>query len=185
VSKKSSNPGWFPKGHSGNRNGRPKRPRGQKASAFEVLMDKTLTVTDRGGGTREITMEEVLERRIFQDALEGKGMAVRTVIKWIIKREAWRAKHAPKAQPTPFPISFDPDNADAALVLLGIAAPDPARADVRAERAQLLLEPWAVQAALDRRRGRRRLTERELKRVRRSTRDPDTVRWPQGLKDDV
>jgi hypothetical protein len=70
-------------------------------------------------------------------------------------------------------------------VLLGIAAPDPARADVSDERAQLLLEPWAVQAALNRRRGRRRLTEQELKSVRRSTRDPDSVRWPQGLKDNV
>jgi Family of unknown function (DUF5681) len=184
VSKKSSNPGWFPKGHSGNRNGRPKGPRVPKASAFEVLIDKTVTITD-GGGTREIPVEEALQKRTFQDALEGKGMAVRTVIKWIIKREAWRAKHAPKAQPTPFPISFDPENADAALVLLGIAAPDPARADVSDERAHLLFEPWAVQAALDRRRGRRRLTERELKSVRRSTRDPDTVSWPQGLKDDV
>jgi hypothetical protein len=179
VSKKSSNPGWFPKGQSGNRNGRPKRPRAPNASAFEVLMDKNVTITD-GGGTREIPVEEVLERRIFQDALEGKGMAVRTVIKWIIKREAWRAKHAPKAQPTPFPISFDPDNADAALVLLGIAALDPARADVRAERAQLLLESWAVQAALNRRRGTRRLTKREV-----NIGDPDSVCWPQGLKDDV
>jgi hypothetical protein len=185
VSKKSSNPGWFPKGHSGNRNGRPKGPRAPKAFAFEVLMDKTVTITDGGGGTREITMEEALQRRTFQDALAGKRMAVREVMKWIKKRDAWRAKHAPKVQPTPFLISPDPDNADAALVLLGIATPDPARADFRAEGAQLLLEPRAVQAALDRRRGTRRLTEPELNRVRRSTRDPDSVRWPQGLKDDV
>jgi hypothetical protein len=184
VSKKSSNPGWFPKGRSGNLNGRPKNSRVPKASAFEVLVDKTVTITD-GGGTREIPVKEALQKRTLQDALAGKRMAVRTVIKWIMKREAWLEKHAPKAQPTPFPISIDPDNADAALVLLGIAAPDPARADVRAERAQLVLESWAVQAALNRRRGRRRLTEQELKRVRHSTRDPDTVRWPQGLKDDV
>jgi hypothetical protein len=184
MSKKSSNPGWFPKGHSGNRNGRPKRPRAPNASAIEVLVDKNVTISD-DGGTREIPLEEALQQRTFRDALAGKQMAVRTVIKWIIKREAWRAKHAPKAQPTPFAISFDPDNADAALELLGIAAPDPARADVRDERAHLLFEAWAVQAALDRRRGRRRLTEREVNIVRRSTRDPDSVRWPKGLKDDV
>jgi hypothetical protein len=179
VSKKSSNPGWFSKGRSGNPNGRPKDSRVPKDSAFEVVMDKTVTVTDRGGGTREITVEAALQQRTFQDALEGKRMAMRTVIKWIKKREAWLAKYEPKA-PTPLPISYDPDNADAALELLGIAAPDPARADVRAERAQLLLEPWAVEAALGRRRGTRRLTEHELNRVRRITRDPDTVRWPQG-----
>ena len=91
----------------------------------------------------------------------------------------WRSMSR-KRSSHPLPISYDPDNADAALVLLGIAAPDPARADVGDERAQLLFEPWAVQAALDRRRGGRRLTEREVNMVRRSTRDPDTVRWPQG-----
>jgi Family of unknown function (DUF5681) len=179
VSKKSSNPGWFPKGRSGNPNGRPKDSRVPKPSAFEVLMDKTLAVTDRGGGTRQITVEEALQQRTFQDALEGKRMAMRTVIEWIKKRQAWLAKHEPKA-PTPLRISYDPDNADAALVLLGVASPDPARADVRAERAQLLLEPWAVQAALGRRRGTRRLTEHELNTVRRIRRDADTGRWPQG-----
>ena len=36
-------------------------------------------------------------------------------------------------------------------MLLGVAAPDPARADADfcANRTHLLLEPWAVQAALD------------------------------------
>ena len=57
-------------------------------------------------------------------------------------------------------ISPDPDNADAALLLLGIAARNPARADIGADRAQLLLEPWAAQAALRRRRGGNRLTDR-------------------------
>jgi Family of unknown function (DUF5681) len=185
MSKKSSNPGWFPKGRSGNPNGRPKGHRAPNASAIEVLVDKNVTISD-GCGTRDIPVEEALQKRTFQDALAGKQMAVRTVIKWIIKRDAWRAKHAPKAARTSqLIISPDPDNADAALVLLGIAAPDPARADFRDERAQLRFEPWAVQAALDRRRGARRLTERALNRVRRSTRDPDTVRWPKGLKDDV
>jgi hypothetical protein len=35
-----------------------------------------------------------------------------------------------------------------ALVLLGIAAPNPARAEFGKNRAQLLLEPWSVQEAL-------------------------------------
>src|SRR5205807_898592 len=157
----------------------PKGSRVPTASAFEVLVDKTFTVTDRGGGTRVITMEEALQQRTFQDALAGKRMPMREVMTWIIKREAWLAKHEPKApRPTPLLISPDPDNADAALVLLGIAAPDPARADFRAERAELLLEPWAVQAALGRRRGTQRLTEQELNMVRRSTRDADTLRLP-------
>jgi hypothetical protein len=104
-------------------------------------------------------------------------MAQREVLKWIIKREAWLTKLAPKA---PWPrikcyISPDPDNADAALQLLGIAAPNPARADIGADRSQLLLEPWAVQAALRRRRGGDRLTEGERDEIRRCTRDPDSL----------
>ena len=175
------NPGWFPKGRSGNVNGRPRASRDLKASAFEVLVGKTLTVAAQGG-TREITMEEAIQQRTFHDALAGKGMAMREVVKWIMKREAWLAKHAPQAPRTKITqhISPDPDNADAALLLLGIAAHNPARADIGADRAQLLLEPWAVQAALSRRRGGNRLTDEDRSAIRRCTRDPDCLRWPRG-----
>jgi hypothetical protein len=181
VSKKSRdrpNPGWFSKGRSGNPKGRPKGSRVPTSSAFQVLTEKTLTVPCRGG-TREITVEEALQQRTYQDALAGKRMAMREVMKWISEREAWLEQQGSK-----FPNSFvehlspDPDNADAALVLLGIAAPNPARAEYK--RAQLLLEPWAVQAALLRRRGGQRLTQKERDDVRRCTRDPDTLRWPRG-----
>ena len=152
-----------------------------KASAFEVLVGKTLTVTGPGG-SREITAEEALQQRTLEDALAGKPMAMREVAKWIIKREAWLAKHDSAASRPAITrrFSLDPDNADAALLLLGIAAPNPARADYGADRAQLLLEPWAAQAALGRRRGGQRLTDRERDEIRRCTRDPDSLRWPQG-----
>jgi Family of unknown function (DUF5681) len=187
VSKKSrddsaSNPGWFPKGRSGNPEGRPRGSRVTTGSAFEVLVDKTLTVPD-GGGTREIAFEEALQLRTFQDALAGKAVAIREVLKWIRKRQAWQEKHEPKAEKSfAWLISPDPDNADDALVLLGIAAPEPAREGFSADRAQLLLEPWAVQAALRRRRGGQRLTEKEVDEVRRCTREPDTLRWPRGTR---
>jgi hypothetical protein len=184
VSKKSRgrsapNPGWFPKGRSGNlkaSNTSKGRAR-PDARAFRP----SLTVPDRGGGTREITVEEALQLRTYQDALAGKRMAMREVMKWIIKREAWLEKHEPEVAESGSELfTDDPDNADAALVLLGIAGPNPARADFRAKRAQLLLEPWAVQAALRRRRGGQRLTKHELDDVRRCTRDPHTLRWPRG-----
>ena len=118
------NPGWFPKGRSGNLKGRPTTARVPNGSAFEVLVEKTLTVANRGGTTREIPVEEALQQRTYQDALAGKRMAMREVVKWIQEREAWLAKHAPKASWPKITrhISPDPDNADAALVLLGIAA---------------------------------------------------------------
>ena len=181
-SRSAPNPGWFLKGRSGNLNGCPRASRVSKGSAFEVLVKKTLSVADHRGGTREISIEEALLQRTYQDALAGKRMAMREVVKWIIKRETWLAKHAPKASRRKIPLlsSPDPDNADAALLLLGIAAADPARADIGADRAQLLLEPWAVQAALRRRRGGQRLTDRERDAIRRCARDPDSLRWPRG-----
>ena len=175
------NRGWFRKGSSGNLRGRPTTSRAPQASAFDVIVRKTLTVA-HGGDRREITMEEALQQRTYRDAVAGKRMAQREVLKWIMKREAWLAKNAPKASRPKIThhISPDPDNADSALLLLGIAAPNPARADIGADRNQLLLEPWAVQAALHRRRGGNRLTDRERDEVRRCTSDPDSLRWPRG-----
>jgi len=182
-SRSKPNPGWFPKGRSGNPKGRP-TSRTAKPSAFEVLADMTLTVTGPGG-TRAVTVEEALQQRTYQDALAGKAMAVREVVKWIVKREAWLEKHSAKKSLTddPLLISPDPDNADDALLLLGIAAHDPARAHVGAKRAQLLLEPWAVQAALRRRRGGQRLTDKERDEIRRCTRDADRLHWPRGTRE--
>jgi hypothetical protein len=180
-SRAASNPGWFPKGRSGNLNGRPTSPRAPKSSAFDVVVEKTLTVAHHGG-TREITVEEALQQRTYRDAVAGKRMAQREILKWIMRREAWLAKPATRVSRPKITrrISPDPDNADAALLLLGIAALNPARADIGADRAQLLLDPWAAQAALGRRRGGQRLTDSERDSIRRCTRDPDSLRWPRG-----
>jgi Family of unknown function (DUF5681) len=183
-SRSGSNPGWFRKGRSGNPGGRPTASRASQGSAFDIVAEKTLTVR-HGGGTREIRMEEALQQQTYRDALAGKRLAMREVVKWITKREAWLAKQSPKASRRVIQrlTSPDPDNADAALMLLGIAAPNPARADIGADRTQLLLEPWAVQAALRRRRGGNRLTDRERDEIRRCTRDPDCLRWPRETEE--
>jgi len=175
------NPGWFPKGQSGNPGGRPKTTRAPSTSTFDIVTERTLTVSLPSGGTREITLEEALQQQTFQKALKGDRTAQRQVLKWIRKRADWLAKNAP----APWPkitrrISPDPDNADAALLLLGIAAHDPARAHVGGNRAQLLLEPWAVQEALSRRRGGKRLTNEERFPIDRHTRDSHLLRWPRG-----
>jgi hypothetical protein len=134
------------------------------------LLDKTLTVTI-GGKTREITMEEALQRSIFQDALAGKRTAAREVIKWIEERVAWFAKHAPpRRKEIQLKSSLDPDNANAALVLLGIAMRTEEIAELR-EPSRLLLEPWAVQLGLDRKGGTASLTEKDREAILRCARD--------------
>jgi hypothetical protein len=116
-----------------------------------------------------------------KDAVRLKRMAYREVLKWIVKRDAWLVKRAQVASRPAITLrsSPDPDTVDAALLLLGIAAPDPARAELGENRA-LLLEPWAVQAALRRKRGGQRLTDKERDAIRRCTRDPDGLRRPRG-----
>jgi hypothetical protein len=177
----TSNPGWFRKGRSGNPGGRPITSPAPQPSAFDIVMEKTLFVT-RDGTTREIGLEEGLQQRTYQDALAGNVMAQREVLKWIAKREAWLKKNAPATSRSAITrlISPDPDNADAALLLLGIAAANPRRTEFEKDRAQLLLEPWAVQEGLRRRRGGQRLTETERDKIRRCTRDADFLRWPRG-----
>ena len=175
------NPGWFPKGASGNRKGRPAAIRASQHPVVEILVSPKMTVNGPGG-PREMSVAEVIQWKIYQAALAGKAMAIREVTKRLIKYQQWMAKHAPKEAPQLIAqhSSPDPDNADKALQLLGIARPNPERADIGLSRAQLLLEPWAVQAALRRRRGGSRLTDKERDDVRRRTRDPDSLRWPRG-----
>jgi Family of unknown function (DUF5681) len=73
------NPGWFRKGRSGNPGGRPTASRPTRTSAFDVVVEKMLTVTHQGA-TREITMEEALQQRTYRDAVAGKRMAQREVL---------------------------------------------------------------------------------------------------------
>ena len=102
----------------------------------------------------------------------------------IAKREQALAKANPKP---PRKISIrseeDPDNANAALLILGIACEDPRDFGPRNEYQRLLLEPWAVQAALSRRRGGAKLTDKEISEIRRCTRDPESLRWPRGTRE--
>ena len=61
-----------------------------------------------------------------------------------------------------------------------IAEPDTRWIDPADPDERLLLQPWAVQAALSRR-GRRRLSDSDIAEIKRCTRDPETLRWPAGV----
>jgi hypothetical protein len=132
------------------------------------VIDRTLTVT-QNGIPREVTVEEALQHRTYQDAIAGNRAAVREVLRMIARRERWLAVHAPK-QPKVELVSerADPGNADDALLILGIAEPDPEwRRPGHPER-RVLLRPWAVWAALDRF-GRRRLSAEDMAEIERAT----------------
>lgn len=168
----------FRAGQSGNPRGRRRNLTAESDSAFTLILGKT--VRNKGQGkSKDHGIEEALQLRTYQEALKGRSMAIREVLRWILKRETWIAKNRPKPRKTIElkGVSHDPDNADEDLLRLGIAALNPARADHRCTRAQLLLEPWATKAALHRLK-RRRFSAKDLDEIRRCTRDDGTINWP-------
>ena len=172
----------FRKGQSGNVKGRPKLGPRPSTSAFDIVTDRTLTVT-QNGRQRELTVEEALQHRMYQDAIAGSRAARREVLKMIAAREKWLATRQRKrrgiqllSEPT------DPDNADEALLLLGIAELDTRNSEPAPDgRRRLLLQPWAVQLALSH--GRRRLSTTEVSEIKRCTRDAKTLRWPARIEE--
>ena len=172
----------FPKGVSGNPAGRPRKERpADSTSAFDVVVDKKLTI-NQNGTSREVTIEEALWHKTYQNAIAGNRSAQREVLKMIKKRDAHLVGRKAK-KPAPrndvkfvYPLA----DADEALLILGIATRHGGREKLGTTRKQLLLEPWAVQAALGRRRGGSKLTEREIEEIQRWTRDAATLRWPGG-----
>ena len=170
----------FRKGQSGNPRGRPGKKPEKSASAFDVVIDRRLTIV-QGGAQREVTVDEALQHKTYQDAIAGNRPARREVLKMIARREKAITKRTPPRRSVERRIErVDPLNADEALLILGIACHDPRWTDSPpGKRERLLLEPWAVKAALGRRAG-SRLDRREIEEARHCTRDADTLRWPRA-----
>ena len=164
----------FPKGRSGNPSGRPRRS--AATSPFDLVLDQTLTV-GADGAKRQVTPEEALQPALLQKAFAGDRPAIRKVLKMIQKRQAAVTAMA-DAKPT---VEFrwevnDPDNANDALRLLGIA-------DDRQKhgRSQLLLHAWAIQAALDKPKP-PLLRGQDIILARNSCLDPAAVSWPGAME---
>jgi hypothetical protein len=173
----------FKKGESGNPKGRPKRrAKTAQTSAFDIVVDRTLTI-HKGGRLQEVSVEEALQHQTYRKAIEGDKLSRREVLKMIRKREAYLEKHdvANQWQPPKRLLEpADPDNANHALLILGIVSVDETRAGFSGHKPAVNLEPWAVQAALSRRRGGTKLTDREVREIQRCTRDSGSIRWPRG-----
>ena len=137
----------------------------------------------QNGKPRKVTVEEALQRKIYQKAIAGNRAAQREVRKMIDKREKWLASKKPKQhQDLEWLIELtDPRNADGALLLLGIAERDTSWNDPHGGYEHLLLRPWAVQAALSRP-GRRRLWAQDISEIKRCTREPERFVGPKGRR---
>ena len=163
----------FKPGQSGNPKGRPRKPRRPNISAFEIVLDKRLTATV-GGKERELTVEEVLQQQTLKDALAGKRMAIRKVLKMIEKRDkALEKKNLQPPSPVQMLKYYSCDNANEAMRILGIAEPDPNHLN------RWKVNTWATQAALSRP-GRKKFSKRDAESIKFFTDDPDKLHWPRG-----
>ena len=165
----------FRKGQSGNPAGRPKKRR-PNISAFDIIFDKTLTVT-QGGMERELTVDEALQLQTYQAALKGSKMAIRQVLKMIEKREQALLKLNPPAHvPATMEIEHDSDNADEAMRILGVTEIVKTHNGGYWDK-HPRLATWATQAALSRP-GRRRFTPKDVADIKLLTVNPERLKWP-------
>jgi hypothetical protein len=166
----------FQTGKSGNPAGRPRKRR-PHVSAFDIIFDKTLTIT-QGGAERELTVDEALQLQTYQAALKGSKMAIRQVLKMIEKREQALVKHNPPARaPATMEVEHDSDNADEAMRILGIASVVKTSDSGGYWDTHPRLATWATQAALSRP-GRRALSDKDVDDIKRLTVDPERLKWP-------
>ncbi len=164
----------FKPGQSGNPKGRPKKEQPGHISAFEIVLDKTLTA-NVGGKERQLTVDEALQQQTLKDALAGNKTAMRKVLRMIAKRDAALAKKK-GAKPRNVKLTHhqSADNANEAMRILEIADCDP---DFEGKRWKV--HAWATQAALSRP-GRKAYDTRERREIAFFTFDPETLRWPRG-----
>lgn len=161
----------FRKGQSGNPKGRPRGSRTRAAPYETVLGQKVIVRED--GTSRQMSAAEAFLLQITRRGLEGDGVAARAAT---IAIEEARARLGPADEDRVTVIIMKPvsvgsvnsglEHLRAATVL------DPYR-----ETARLALEPWLIEAALDRL-GDRILTKVEQMAVWRSTRTPRKINWP-------
>jgi hypothetical protein len=159
----------FQKSKSGNPKG---RPRGSRRKApFEAVLGQKVTVIENGVA-RKVSASEAFLMQITRKGLEGDNQAARLTLAAI---EDDRARQ----------LTNEPGISVMTIVLVGVGSVDTAltrlkmakKYDPYRETAKIKLEPWLVQAALERL-GDRRLTVDEQREVYASTKTPHRVTWP-------
>lgn len=147
-------------------------------SVYAVVLEQRKLTIKHGSGARELTLEEALELETFNKAFKDSRTAIRQVLKMIERREKWLAKRARKGrevgeQRTIVEIEVDPTSAEDAMVALGIAERGPDECG----RERIYLQPWAIDAALDRHGDHSRQTMRSYL-ITHALRDPDAFFAP-------
>ncbi|MBZ0215757.1 MAG: DUF5681 domain-containing protein [Fimbriimonadaceae bacterium] len=165
----------FKKGQSGNPRGRPKGSRSELP--YEAVLGQMVTVR-RDGEEQRVTAAEAFLLYLTKKALEGDSAAASQSMSSIENARNVRPQ-ADQLGPSSIVVVFvSPGSVNSALEPLRMGR----KLDRFRDTARMMLEPWIVQASLNRL-GKRRLTREEQKSVVRATRTPHKVIWPDWWKE--
>jgi hypothetical protein len=157
----------FTKGQSGNAGG---RPRGRRREApYEVVLGQTVTIRE-GGVERRVAADEAFLLQLAKRGLEGDSAATRATLA-VIEEIAERSSTY-EGVSVIVRTGVAPGSVTSALEPLRMAT----KLDPYRETARMALEPWLVEAALDRLD--RRLSAADQRIIVKATRTPRKVRWP-------
>ncbi|HVR90387.1 MAG TPA: DUF5681 domain-containing protein [Novosphingobium sp.] len=159
----------FAKGRSGNPRGRPKNRR--RDIPYDTVLGQMVTIRE-DGRERRVTAAEAFILQLTRKGLQGDSAAARSSLAAI---ETARASRAPHARTDVLRIIVISYSVGWALRILGMGIK---RNPLDEDRVRWELQPWIVQAALDRL-GDRELTLDEQREVRCVTRTPERVTWPE------
>ena len=159
----------YPVGVSGNPKGRPK---GKRGLPYARILDRLVRIKD-GGSARQVTGEEAFLLYLRKKALDGSEAAQERLEEILAFRRERDPDFGKEGITAIVHVIVSPDNPNYELLLLKMAA----KLYRFQPHAQIKLEPWLVQRALDRL-GDRRLNTTEQATVVAATRTPGKVRWP-------
>lgn len=159
----------FKKGQSGNPKGRPKNR--HRDIPHDAVLGQMVTIRE-DGRERRVTAAEAFLLQLTQKGLVGDSAAARPLLDAI---EAARSRRGDDfSGPSKIVFTVVRSAPDAIAEPLGIAR---RKYPTDEERMRWELNPWIVDAALERM-GDRRLTIEEQRVVLANTRTPDKVNWP-------